>query len=449
MCSWTAVRAFVPAVSRPCLTDHAAHGDDGVGQDDEGTDDGNPALVAASEAVSRTVRRRRSSQDSTAPRHLNELHAREGARQVSSSSPSALSSADGGVVVRGRLRPRAGAGQIRGELIGDDEQIWRRTICAASPVARSVGNPAACPASARAARPVGTASRSSAEGRGSARPTAGSASTSRSRPKNRSRSSGSNRAVNTAGCLRGVGRARSPGSPTAPGLLPVGQLPEPVPTALQVRAPGGRERRHVGIRRRRDLGRGHPATDGLGLLEQLRRQYRLRRRQAADGHPALLRHGRGQLPDGILWPTAWRPSPTTSKQCLLADICTDGGQPGCGYYYPTPSAFFDVGPAETLGTKTVTYASRQPGSRRPDRTAADGHLPGTAQRPPVPSAPEAGPLFGAVARSRARGTDRVIRVRRGRSGACRRRPVRRRPGVRSGEWRRCRPARCHPPGPGG
>ena len=47
VCSWTAVRAFVPVVGRPCLADQAAYGDDGVGEVKEGVDDGGPALVAA------------------------------------------------------------------------------------------------------------------------------------------------------------------------------------------------------------------------------------------------------------------------------------------------------------------------------------------------------------------------------------------------------------------
>jgi hypothetical protein len=38
-------------VSRPCLSDEATHGDDRVGEIEEGVDDGGPALVAAGEAV--------------------------------------------------------------------------------------------------------------------------------------------------------------------------------------------------------------------------------------------------------------------------------------------------------------------------------------------------------------------------------------------------------------
>ena len=49
--SWAAVRAFIPAVGRPHLTDQATYGDDGVGEVEEGVDGGGPALVALGEAV--------------------------------------------------------------------------------------------------------------------------------------------------------------------------------------------------------------------------------------------------------------------------------------------------------------------------------------------------------------------------------------------------------------
>jgi hypothetical protein len=45
------VRAFVPAVSRPCLPDQATHGGDRVGEVEEGVDDGGTPLVAAGEPV--------------------------------------------------------------------------------------------------------------------------------------------------------------------------------------------------------------------------------------------------------------------------------------------------------------------------------------------------------------------------------------------------------------
>lgn len=51
MWSWSAVRAFVPAASRPGPPDLAAHGDDGVGEIEEGVDDGDVTLVAAGETV--------------------------------------------------------------------------------------------------------------------------------------------------------------------------------------------------------------------------------------------------------------------------------------------------------------------------------------------------------------------------------------------------------------
>ncbi|WP_172639468.1 hypothetical protein [Streptomyces tailanensis] len=44
--------------------------------------------------------------------------------------------------------------------------------------------------------------------------------------------------------------------------------------------------------------------------------------------------------DETPWPTAWRPSPTTSKHCLPA-----GG--AAAPTTPPPSACFDVGPADT------------------------------------------------------------------------------------------------------
>lgn len=49
--SWSAVRTFVPAVGGPCPSDQAAHGDDRVGEVEEGIDDVDLALVAPGNAV--------------------------------------------------------------------------------------------------------------------------------------------------------------------------------------------------------------------------------------------------------------------------------------------------------------------------------------------------------------------------------------------------------------
>lgn len=51
MWSWSAVRAFVPAASCPGSPDLAAHGADGVGEIEEGVDDGDVTLVTAGETV--------------------------------------------------------------------------------------------------------------------------------------------------------------------------------------------------------------------------------------------------------------------------------------------------------------------------------------------------------------------------------------------------------------
>lgn len=54
--SWAASETGVPTVGRPCLADQATYGDDGVGEVEEGVDDGGPALVAAGEAVEGVLR---------------------------------------------------------------------------------------------------------------------------------------------------------------------------------------------------------------------------------------------------------------------------------------------------------------------------------------------------------------------------------------------------------
>lgn len=45
------VRAFVPARGCPCPPDQAAHGDDRVGEAEDGVDDGEAVLVAAGESA--------------------------------------------------------------------------------------------------------------------------------------------------------------------------------------------------------------------------------------------------------------------------------------------------------------------------------------------------------------------------------------------------------------
>ncbi|KUN58956.1 hypothetical protein AQJ46_42580 [Streptomyces canus] len=84
-----------------------------------------------------------------------------------------------------------------------------------------------------------------------------------------------------------------------------------------------------------------------------------------DGWPQGDRNADGTITfDEALWPGGMKAVADHIQAMPEAGICTDAGQQGCGYYWPTTISLLRCRPGGDITRQTVAYASRQPGSRR-------------------------------------------------------------------------------------